>query len=60
MSDRWSVLEHKHKKKLALCGTPSFPEGNVMHGKYLTGFEHWTLKKLGVAQYTSYAIPDND
>ena len=37
MSDRWSVLQHKHKNKLASCGLPSFPEGNVMHGESLTG-----------------------
>ena len=29
--------------KLASCGTPSFPEGNIMHGKFLTGFKQWTL-----------------
>ena len=33
--------------KLALCGTPSFPEGNVMHGKLLIAFKHWTLPMLG-------------
>ena len=33
------------KNKLASCGTPSFPEGNVMHGKFLTGFKR-TLQKL--------------
>ena len=47
MSDRWSVFQHKHKNELAPCGTPSFPEGNVMHGGKSTGFKHWTLQKLG-------------
>ena len=35
MSEHWSVFLHKHKKKLASCGTPSFPERNVMHGNIL-------------------------
>ena len=35
------------QNKLASCGTPSFPDGNVMHEKFLTGFKHWTLQKLG-------------
>ena len=26
MSDRWSAFQHKHKQRLASCGTPSFPE----------------------------------
>ena len=43
------------QNKLSLCGTPSFLEGNVMHGKFLTGFKHWTEAR--VAQYTSYARP---
>ena len=47
MSDRWSVFQNKHKNELASCGTPSFLEGNVMHGNCLTGFKHWTLQKLG-------------
>ena len=44
------------KNKLALCGTPSFPEGNVMHGKLLTGFKHCTLQKLG--WHNSQAMPN--
>ena len=35
------------QNKMASCGTPSFPEGNVVHDKFLVGFTHWTLQKLG-------------
>ena len=46
----------KTPNKLAPCGTPSFPEGNLMHGNFSpasgTGFT-----EAGVAQYTSYAKP---
>ena len=35
------------KNRLAPCGTPSFPEGNVMHGIFLIGFRHWPFQKLG-------------
>ena len=35
------------KNKLASCGTPSFSEGNVTHGKQFTGLKHWTSQKLG-------------
>ena len=56
MSDHWSVFQHKHKNKLASCGTPSFPEGNVMHAKFLTGFKHWTLQKLG--WHNTQVMPD--
>ena len=51
MSDRWSVFQHKHKKKLAPCGTLSFPEGNTMHG-----FKQWTLQKLGC--HDTQVMPD--
>ena len=47
MSDCWSGFQHKHTQKLAPCGTPSFPEGYVMHGNASAGFKHWTLQKLG-------------
>ena len=43
------------KNKLAPCGTPSFSEGNVMHGKILTGFKR-TLKKLG--WHDTQVMPD--
>ena len=33
------------KNKLAPCGMPSFPEGNVIHEFLFTGFK-WTLQKL--------------
>ena len=57
-SDRWSVFHFNTntKNKLAPCGTPSFPEGNVMHGKFLTGFKHWTLQKLG--WHNTQVMPD--
>ena len=44
------------KNKLASCSTPSFPEGNVMHDKSLTGFKHWTLQKLG--WHDTQVMPD--
>ena len=56
MSDHWSLFRHKHEKKLAPCGTPSFPEVKAMHGKILTGFQHWTLQKLG--WYDTQVMPD--
>ena len=56
-SERWSVFEHKPKIKLASCGTPSFPEGNVMHESFLTGSKHWNLQKLG--WHITQVIPDS-
>ena len=44
------------KNKLAPCGMPSFPEGNVMHEKKFTGFKPWTLQKLG--WHTTQVMPD--
>ena len=34
------------QNKLAPCGTPSFPEGNVMHGKLLIDFKHLTSQNV--------------
>ena len=46
------------QNKLASCGTPSFPEGNVMHETFLTGFtEALDFTEAEVAQSTSYARP---
>ena len=56
MRDGWSVFQHKPENKLASCGTPLLPEGNIMHGKFLTGFKHWTLQKLG--WHVTQAMPD--
>ena len=56
MSDSWSVFQHKHKNKLASCGTPSFPEGKVMHGKKHIGSKRWTLQKLG--WHDTQVMPD--
>ena len=56
MSDRWSVLQHKHKNKLALCSTPSFPEGNVMHGqKHLNRLQALGFTAAGIASNASDA-----
>ena len=43
------------KNKLALCGTPSFPEGNVMHGKFLIQLQTLAFTEAGAARYTSDA-----
>ena len=44
------------KENLAPCGTPSFHEGNVMHGKVLTGFKRWMSQKLG--RHDKQVMPD--
>ena len=41
------MFQPKHKNTLASCGTPSCPEGNVMHERFLASFKHRTVRKLG-------------
>ena len=44
------------KIKLALCSTPSFPEGNVMHeDKFLNWLQALDFAEAGIATYTSAA-----
>ena len=40
-----TVFNTNTQNKLAPCGTPSFPEENVMQGEIITGFKR-TLQKL--------------
>ena len=56
MSDCWSVVQHKRKSKLASCGTPSFPEGIVLHVNFPTDFKHRTSQQLG--WYDTPVMPD--
>ena len=56
MSEHWSVFLHKHKNKLASCGTPSFPERNVIHEKNsLIQLQALDVTAAGIASYTSGA-----
>ena len=57
VSDRWSVFQHKHKQKLASCGTPSFLEGNViMHEqKFLNRLQALDFTAARIASYTNGA-----
>ena len=41
-------FQHKHTQKLASCGTPLFPEGNLMHDKTLNMQYTLDLTEAGV------------
>ena len=53
MSDFCSVFQHNINNKLTSCGTPSFPEGNVMHErKSLNQLQALDFTAAGISSYT--------